>query len=153
MTDAEREAMYRTVSMPDTPAMTASRLPDVVNNGYATRKEREASDALMMIMRAYERNRPLLLTIVVDGIREWRRVARPQFRPFGVTDEKIDEMFSTFVAWAGVNPAMQLLQLQGVEQIAKTTLWDRRERTQRSLIEGLRAAKKELRAEQRKRGH
>ena len=127
----------------------ASRLPDVVNVGYSTTRERTASDVIMMWMRTVERTRPLLLSIVVDGLHAWRKVARAQFRPFGIGDEAIDEMFRVFVVWAGPNPTSQYLMLQGQMRVEERLLWDKRESATAATREILRKANAEMKLWQR----
>ena len=48
-----------------TDPLSASRLPDLPNAGYATLKQKQTSDAICEFMRQTERNRVLLLSIVV----------------------------------------------------------------------------------------
>lgn len=50
-------------------------LPDLPNAGYATQRERELTDVITDFMRQTERNRLLMLTIVIEGKGMWRRRA------------------------------------------------------------------------------
>lgn len=76
-------------------------LPDLPDVGYATRREREGTDAIMLFMRNVERNRNRLLTIVIDGREKWRKVARAAFgNAMNVDDEALDAMFDYFTLQA-----------------------------------------------------
>ena len=81
-------------------------LPDLPNAGYSTRKDREASDAIMDFLRKIERDRVRLLTVVVDGPDKWRRVAGSIFRGSNVDSEALDAMFRYLVLMAA-KPADQ----------------------------------------------
>lgn len=54
-------------------------LPDIPNVGYATEREKRGSDQLMTFIRDTERNRFLLLTIVLEGRATWRTRASKVF--------------------------------------------------------------------------
>lgn len=82
-------------------------LPDLPNVGYATERERAGSDVIMLHMRAVERDRLLLLTIVLDGIAKWHALARESFgHSLSITDDILNEMYWYFVLMA-VKPAVQ----------------------------------------------
>lgn len=68
-------------------------LPDLPIVGYATRKEREGTDAIMDFLRKTERNRVLLLQIVVDGRDKWRRMAGDIWRGSAIDMEAVDEVY------------------------------------------------------------
>jgi len=135
--------------MSDSDALKASRRPDVVNVGYSTTKERKASDVIMFWMRTVERTRPLLLSIVMDGIEQWRKTARKQFRPFGIGDEAIDGIFRVFVQWAGPNPAEQYMILQGQMAAQEREAWDKRQSVSLATASILKKTKEEVEAWQR----
>src|SRR5262245_50577613 len=97
--------------MSDTPALAASRLPDLPHAGYASRRQKETSDAIMFFMRQVERNRWLLLSIVVDGIDKWRKTAGTVWKGLLINQEILDSIFRYFIVQAGPNPAEQLLIL------------------------------------------
>ncbi len=116
----------------------SSRLSGPPNAGYATARERKASDVIMLWMRQVERSRVLLLTIVVSGLTEWRRIARPQWRPHGLSDDTIDEIYRVLAEWAGANPAMQLLRLHGQMHLQEVSSYDLRMKTAWGLEKTLR---------------
>ncbi len=126
-----------------------SRLSGPPNAGYATARERKASDVIMLWMRQVERSRVLLLTMVVGGLHEWRRIARPQWRPHGLSDDTIDEIFRVLVEWAGANPAMQLLRLHGQMDAQRVMSYDQRAKTHEGLKQSMRAALEDFAREQR----
>ncbi len=130
-----------------------ARLPGPPNAGYSTRKEKLASDFIQEWMRMTERNRTLLLTVVTQGLSEWRRIARPRYRPFGIDDETIDEIYRTLVVWAGPNPEEQLLTLHEQMRIQEIVRYDRRRITRMALNDGLQSLVKDMRRERRKTRH
>ncbi len=123
---------------------TSARLSGPPNAGYATTRERKASDVIMLWMRAVERCRPMLLTIVCGGLDEWRRIARPRFRAHGIRDVTIDEMFRVLTEWAGADPMMQLVRLHGQVEAQQVLSYDGREKTRTALEEGIKAAMKDF---------
>ena len=114
-------------------AIEASRLPDLPDAGYATRRQKETSDAIMFWLRGVERNRPLLLSIVIDGVDKWHKVAGSVWRGLLIDREILDSVFSFMVRLAGENPAQQLLILHGMQQEAARTAWDKRKVTRDAL--------------------
>jgi len=71
------------------------RLPDLPTAGYATARERELTDMVMVFMRVMERDRLRLLTVVCEGREKWRRVAGSVL-PSWATDDLLDAMFHYF---------------------------------------------------------
>ena len=96
----------------DTPAMRQSRLGDLPNDGYATRRERELTDAIMIFMRKVERDRPFLLSIVVGGKQKFRHIVLKQWRGLKPADDLADKIFDYFAKQAGDNPLGQLEVLE-----------------------------------------
>lgn len=74
----------------------ALRLPDLPNDGYSTVKQKTLSDALMLFIRGMERERLTMLTIVLGGIGQWRRIARKAFRYTNPDDGAIDAVYHYF---------------------------------------------------------
>jgi hypothetical protein len=73
------------------------RLPDLPIVGYATDRERQGTDAIMLFMREVERDRLKLLTIVCDGKEKWRRGAGYVFgTALNIDDDILDEIFWYF---------------------------------------------------------
>ncbi len=128
-------------------------LPDLPDAGYSTRRQKETSDAIMFFMRGVERNRPLLLAIVIDGIDKWRKTAGTVWRGLLIDRDVLDSIFRYFVLQAGPNPAQQWLILEGERQLAARQAWDKRESTRISFQKAQRAALRDLAREQRKRLH
>ncbi len=137
--------------MSDTPAERASRLPDLPHAGYASNRAKFTSDVIMNFLRTVERNRPFLLTIVTDGIDKWLKTAGRAWR-FGmvIDGDILRSVFSYMVQMAGPNPEAQLHALHGMMRIEEITQFDTRAKTRTALTEGLRAAMKDLRREQRR---
>ncbi len=129
--------------------LSASRLPDLPNAGYATHRQKETTDAIMFFMRNMERNRPLLLSIVVDGVEKWRKVAGGVWKGLLIDREILDSIFRYFVQQAGPNPAQQLLILHGQMQQAEREKWDKRSRTKREATKALSDSLSDLKREQR----
>jgi hypothetical protein len=84
------------------------RLPDLPNAGYSTQREREVSDLMMEFIRQLERDRVVLLSIVVDGPEKWRKVAGGQWRGARMDDDVLNSIYGYLVLLAGVNPRAQL---------------------------------------------
>ncbi len=99
-------------------------------------------------MRQTERNRVLLLCIVVDGVDAWRKIAARAWKGLLVDRDILDSIFRYFVAQAGVNPAEQLLILMGQAEQAKREAWDKRKSTKDAAGRTLRMALGDARREQ-----
>src|SRR5690242_18988370 len=104
-------------------------LPNLPDAGYATHRQKQTSDAIMIFMRKAERNRVLLLSIVIDGLDKWRTTAGSVWRGLLIDRDILDSIFRYFVAQAGPNPAEQLLILNGMAQQQQIPAWDQRSRT------------------------
>jgi hypothetical protein len=140
--------------MSDTPAESASRLPELPNAGYASQRAKFTSDVICNFLRTVERNRPFLLTIVTDGLEKWLRTATRAWRYGMVIDGDIlRSVWSYMVRMAGPNPEAQLHALHGMMRIDEITQFDTRATTRSALTEGLRAAMKDLRQQQKKSRH
>jgi hypothetical protein len=132
-------------------ALSASRLPDLPHAGYASRRQKETTDAIMIFMRMVERERPLLLSIVMDGIDKWRKTGGTIWRGLLIDRDILDSIFRYFVLQAGPNPAEQLLILHGQAEYAKRAAWDKRQSTRAQFQKLQKAALADLRHDQRKR--
>jgi len=86
----------------------ASRLGDLPNDGYSTRRERELSDAVMLFMRDVERDRKFLLLIVLGGRDEFRSIVLKQWKGLRPARDLADKIYDYFVKQAGPNPLGQL---------------------------------------------
>jgi len=91
------------------------RLPDLPNVGYATTREKQGSDAIMMHMRNVERDRLLLLTIVIEGREKYRKMGREAFGgSMAIPDESLDAIYDYFTLQA-CRPRTQWLLLKAAK--------------------------------------
>lgn len=131
----------------------SSRLPDLPNAGYASRKAKETSDAIMIFMRRVERERALLLMIVVDGIDKWLKTAGTVWKGLLIDKQILTDIYKYFVLQAGANPAEQLLILHGLQQQQKREVWDKRMSTRQAFQKQQRASLADLRRELKRKPH
>lgn len=77
----------------------------------------------MFALRALERDRVQLLSIVIDGRVKWRRIASKAWRAWRVDDEALDAMFA-YLELLAASPAAQraLLRVQGNETAWRTIM-------------------------------
>ncbi len=116
-------------------------LPDLPTVGYATRREREGTDAIMLFMREIERDRLRLLSIVVEGRDQWRRIARQVFgTQLAIDDEALDAMYDYFTLQA-CRPKTQWFLLKAAKNrlvwrslVAMVMPWLEREREKLRLM-------------------
>ena len=94
----------------------AERLGDLPTAGYATKRERELTDAVMLFMRKVERDRPWLLLIVIEGRETFRKRISREYRGLRPLDSLLDQMYDYFVRQAGPNPMQQLGDLISLQQ-------------------------------------
>lgn len=90
------------------------RLGDIPNAGFATNRQRAASDWMQDLLRNWERDRLALLVVVCSGRDEWRKRARATMRGMlkgPHLDEVIDEVFRYMQILAGPNPFQELMAL------------------------------------------
>jgi hypothetical protein len=117
---------------PNEAALAASRLPDLPKAGYATRTQRELSDAIMFLIRGMERDRLLLLETVIQGQRLFRKRFIAAFRVIKADEEFADAVFGYLQRLARLGGddlhAQKTRILMGSEQAAIST-WDKRLRT------------------------
>lgn len=88
-------------SAPDLP-----HLPDLPDAGYSTRRERALTDAVMFAMRAIERDRLQLLSVVLDGRTKWRTVLRSSWRGLRITNDLADSIYD-YLTLQAARPAFQ----------------------------------------------
>lgn len=95
-------------------------LPDLPTAGYATQRERELTDNIMQFMRDTERNRLLLLTIVIEGKANWRIKAGHVWRglKIGEDHQLLDSIYDYFTLQA-CRPRTQRLLLSAAKNAAK----------------------------------
>lgn len=96
------------------------RLPDLPNAGYATQRERELTDMICDFMRQTERNRLLLLTIVVEGKTKWRAMAGGIWRGMRIGEDAglLDSIYDYFTLQA-CRPRTQRLLLAAQKNPSK----------------------------------
>jgi hypothetical protein len=117
---------------PDRPspgALAASRLPELPSAGYGNQKARALSDAIMFLLRMLERNRLLLLEVVLAGKLRWRKHFKAAYRVIGADDEFADAVFGYCVLLAGPNPEAQKARLLMAYEHRNRQRWDHRLRT------------------------
>jgi len=124
--------------------LAASRLPDLPNAGYSTRRERELTDAIMFLVRGFERERLLLIETVLQGQMLWRKRFIRAFRAIHADETLADAVFGYFVLLAGPNPAEQLLILHGQMQLEERLTWDKRKSSATQLRAAQRASMADL---------
>jgi hypothetical protein len=95
-------------------------LPDIPNAGYATQRERELTDMIMDFMRQTERNRILLLTIVIEGKATWRKRAGDIWRGMRIGEDHqlLDSIYDYFTLQA-CKPRTQRLLLAAAHNAPK----------------------------------
>ncbi len=106
-----------------------SRLPDLPNAGYATRQEKALSDVMMELIRGLERDRLLLLEVVIKGKVLWRKRFVKAYRHIKADAEFADAVFGYLVLLAGSNPEAQKARLELANTQGAETAWDKRLRT------------------------
>ncbi len=82
---------------------------------------------------------------MVDGIDKWRKTAGTAWKGLLIDRDLLDSIFRYFVLQAGVNPAEQLLILEGLQQQRAREAWDKRTSTRESFQKAQRSALADLR--------
>jgi hypothetical protein len=132
----------------------ASRLGDLPHAGYSTTRQKQTSDLVMFWLREIERNRFLLLSIVVDGWDKWRKIAGKAWdvnrggRSTAMGTDLLKLVWEYMVKLAGDNPASQLLILEGMKR-REALHWDFRKATAQALVKAQIDAQIDLEREQR----
>ncbi len=106
-----------------------SRLPDLPHAGFATQTQKELSDAMQFLIRGLERDRPLLLDVVIKGQKMWRKRFIGAYRAIKADTEFADAVFGYLVLLAGPNPEAQKARLELSAQQQRESSWDKRLRT------------------------
>ncbi len=141
--------------MSDTKDIAASSLGDLPNAGYATTRQKQTSDLVMFWLREIERNRHLLLLIVLDGWDKWRKTAGNAWdvnrggRSTAMGTDLLKLVWDYMVKLAGPNPAQQLIILEGMKR-RQALHWDFRKATAQALMKAQIDAQIDLDREQRK---
>jgi hypothetical protein len=107
-------------------ALSASRLPDLPHAGYRSKTARELSDAMMFLIRGLERDRLLLLEVVINGRAKWRKAFVKAYRAIKADTEFADAVFGYLVLLAGPHPDAQKARLEQLEAQRQTQTWDKR---------------------------
>ena len=95
---------------------------DLPNAGYATKREKELSDAMMFFLRGFEReqeNRALLLMMVIEGYDLFESRMLKTWRAWRVTQDELKEVWRYMVTMAGPDPQAQLGELIAVRPFGK----------------------------------
>lgn len=133
----------------------ASRLGDLPDAGYSTYRQKQTSDLVMFWLREIERNRFLLLSIVVDGWDKWKKIAGRAWdvnkggRSTAMGSDLLRLVWDYMVKLGGPNPASQLLILEAQKR-REALHWDFRKATAQALIKAQLEAQGDLAREQRK---
>jgi hypothetical protein len=133
----------------------SSYLGDLPDAGYATHRQKATSDLVMFWLRHVERDRYLLLSIVVDGYDKWRKVAGKAWdinrggRSTAMSSDLLLLVWGYMLKLAGENPASQLLTLQGMKE-RELKHWDFRKATALALTKAQIDAQLDLAKEQAK---
>lgn len=107
-------------------AIRASRLPDLPNAGYSTKSQRELTDAIMFLIRGLERDRPLLLEVVIHGKLLFRKRFISAFKAIKADEQFADAVYGYLELMAGPNPVAQKAILDGMARQAQRERWDKR---------------------------
>jgi hypothetical protein len=91
-------------------------LPDIPHAGYSTIRQKQASDAVMFFLRGVERDRELLLTIVIDGREKWRKTAGKVWRGLLIDQDIIDSVFYYMILLSGPDPYGQRETLRQIQR-------------------------------------
>ncbi len=141
--------------MSDPADLKASRLGDLPDAGYSTYRQKQTSDLVMFWLREIERNRFLLLSIVVDGWDKWKKIAGTAWdvnkggRSTAMGTDLLRLVWDYMCKLAGPNPASQLLILEGMNR-RKALHWDHRKATALALMKAQIDAQLDLAREQGK---
>lgn len=110
----------------DDPGLRASYLGELPNAGYVTPAQKQLSDAVMFLIRGMERDRLLLLEVVLKGRAYWRKTFTSAYRAIKADDELADAVFGYLVLLAGPNPDAQKARIEQLQSQQQTQQWDRR---------------------------
>jgi hypothetical protein len=90
-------------------------LPDIPHDGWATRREQELHDLIHEFVRGLERNRVLLLTIVLGGRDLFRTRGADSLRYLRADRDVIDAVFG-YLELLASRPARQVQLLKAMKQ-------------------------------------
>lgn len=106
--------------------IAASRLPNLPDAGYSTRLQRELTDAIMFLIRGLERDRLLLLEVVLAGKTKWRKAFTGAYRAIKADNDFADAVFGYLVLLAGPNPEASKARLELALKHRQQQVWDKR---------------------------
>lgn len=127
---------------PNDAALAASRLPNKPNAGYATSAQKLLSDSINQLITDLERNRLLLLEVVIGGKARFRRHFKAAYRFAKADDEAADAVFGYLELLGkrgGDDLQAQKARLEMAAQHARRQRWDHRLRTALALSKDRRA--------------
>lgn len=90
-------------------------LPDLPNAGYATKREKELTDAAMFWLRWVERHRDVLLMAVIEGEAVFLPRMMKHWRYLRVDESYVRAVFHYMRLLAGPDPQRQLAELVKVK--------------------------------------
>lgn len=99
-----------------------SRLPDLPTAGYATKREKQLTDAIMFFIRDAERDRLYLLSMVCDGVEKFVGTFTKAYRYLRADKELAEAVFGYLVLLAGNDPSGQRDALLKMNPIL-TSVW------------------------------
>ncbi len=103
----------------DAKGIAASRLPDLPIAGYATQREKELTDEMMLFIRSAERDRLYLLSMVCDGLEKFRGITKKAWRHLQADDAIVDAVFGYLVLLAGDYPHLQRDEMLRIGQMSQ----------------------------------
>ncbi len=112
--------------MSDVDEFAGQRLPDLPNAGYVTKREKELTDEIMHFLRAAERDRLWMVSMVCEGRLKFRSVVTKAMRHLKVSSELVDAMWGYLCLMVGDKPEEQrtaLLKLSQQTPAEKAGLW------------------------------
>lgn len=90
-----------------TDEFAGQRLDDLPDAGFSTKREKETSDAIMFLLRAIERDRIWLLSIVIDGPDKFVDLILKQYTGLLVDRQLALTMYHYLAQQAGAFPLEQ----------------------------------------------
>ena len=127
---------------PNAAALAASRLPEKPNAGFATSAQKLLSDSISQLITDLERNRLLLLEVVIGGRDRFRKSFKSAYRFAKADDEAADAVYGYLELLGkrgGPDLQAQKARLELAAQQANRQRWDHRLRTALSLSKDRRA--------------
>ena len=93
-------------------------LGDLPNAGYSSPKQKALSDAIMVSIRGWERERHVLLMMVIEGEELFRARCRKGWAAWRPDEDLLREVWAYVKRLAGPNPQQQLANLLTIRPYA-----------------------------------